>query len=83
MFLLTLTTIAVPAVSVSAQEMFPNALQERMVERRAVDAIILGLPLVGEYSVGWPCKFLIHGVKDLYGAKRLVRWASTYVQGAT
>jgi hypothetical protein len=31
--------------------MSPTALQQRVVERRAVDAVIWGLPLVGEDAV--------------------------------
>jgi hypothetical protein len=46
-----LTTLAVPLSNLSAQDMSPKALQQRMVERRAVDAVIWGLPLVGQYTV--------------------------------
>ena len=51
LLLLTLATFAVMAPSVSAQDNSPKSLQQRMVERRAVDAVIWGLPLVGEYTV--------------------------------
>ncbi len=51
MFLLTLTTLALPVLLASAQDFSPKALQQRMVERRAVDAVIWGLPLVGEDTV--------------------------------
>jgi hypothetical protein len=50
MFLLTLTTLALPVLQASAQDLSSQALQRRMVERRAVDAVIWGLPLVGEYK---------------------------------
>ena len=49
--LLALTTLALPIIQASAQDLSPAALRERMVERRAVDAVIWGLPLVGEYAV--------------------------------
>lgn len=51
MFLLTLTTLALPVLDLSAQGSAPSALQQRMVERRAVDAVIWGSPLVGQYNV--------------------------------
>jgi hypothetical protein len=49
--LLTLTTLAAPALQVSAQGLSPQSLQQRLVERRAVDAVIWGLPLVSEDAV--------------------------------
>jgi hypothetical protein len=49
--LLALTTLALPIISASAQDISPAALRQRMTERRAVDAVIWGLPLVGEYAV--------------------------------
>jgi hypothetical protein len=49
--LLALSTFALLAPNVSAQDNSPKALQQRMQERRAVDAVIWGLPLVGEYAV--------------------------------
>jgi len=51
MFLLTLTALAVPALNLSAEEVSPQELQQRLVERRAVDAVIWGLPLVSEDAV--------------------------------
>jgi hypothetical protein len=51
MFLTILATLALPVLNVSAQDLSPTALHQRMVERRAVDAVIWGLPLVGEYVV--------------------------------
>src|SRR5262245_52331148 len=51
MFLLGLTMLALPVLDAFAQDMSPKALQQRMVERRAVDAVIWGLPLVGEDAV--------------------------------
>jgi hypothetical protein len=48
MLLLTLTTLAVPVMNVSAQDLSPKALEQRMLERRAVDAVIWGMPLVSE-----------------------------------
>jgi len=51
MFLLTLTTLAVPTLCASTQDLSPKALNQRMVERRAVDAVIWGLPLVSEDAV--------------------------------
>jgi hypothetical protein len=40
---------ALPAVTAGVRkDLSPKALQQRMVERRAVDALIWGLPLVGE-----------------------------------
>ena len=51
MFLLALTTLALPVLQASAQGLSPEALRQRMVERRAVDAVIWGLPLVGEDAV--------------------------------
>src|SRR5262245_21575366 len=47
-FVALLTTLAVPALNVSAQDLSPEALQQRLVERRAVDAFIWGIPLVSE-----------------------------------
>ena len=49
--LLALTTLAMPIIQASAQDLSPAALRQRMTERRAVDAVIWGLPLVGEYTV--------------------------------
>ncbi len=49
--LLTLTTLFVPVVNVAAQDLSPKALEQRMLQRRAVDAVIWGLPLVGEDAV--------------------------------
>ncbi len=49
--LLTLTTLVVPVVNVAAQDLSPKALEQRMLQRRAVDAVIWGLPLVGEDAV--------------------------------
>lgn len=49
--LLALTTFALPIIQASAQDLSPAALQQRMTERRAVDAVIWGLPLVSEYAV--------------------------------
>jgi hypothetical protein len=49
--LLALTTIALPVLQASAQDFSPAALRQRMAERRAVDAVIWGLPLVGEDAV--------------------------------
>jgi hypothetical protein len=45
--LLKLTTLAtlVLALNVSAQTLSPKALDQRMVERRAVDAVIWGMPI--------------------------------------
>lgn len=51
MLLVILTSFAIPALNVSAQDLSPKELQQRLVERRAVDAVIWGLPLVGEYTV--------------------------------
>ena len=51
MFLLALTTLVLPSLQASAQDLSPEALRLRMVERRAVDAVIWGLPLVGEDTV--------------------------------
>ena len=48
MLLLTLTTLGAPALNVSAQDLSPKALEQRMLERRAVDAVIWGMPLVSE-----------------------------------
>ncbi len=49
--LLILATVVVAALNLSAQDLSPKALQQRLVERRAVDAVIWGLPLVGEDAV--------------------------------
>jgi hypothetical protein len=46
MFLVTLAMLAVQASNVSAQDSFSNDLQQRMLERRAVDAMIWGMPIV-------------------------------------
>jgi hypothetical protein len=51
MFLLALTAVALPIQRASSQDFSPKALQQRMVERRAVDAVIWALPLVGEDTV--------------------------------
>jgi len=51
MLVLTLTTLAVPVLNASAQDFSPKALEQRMLHRRAVDAVIWGLPLVGEDAV--------------------------------
>jgi hypothetical protein len=51
MFLLALAPLALPVLQASAQDLSPEALRLRMVERRAVDAVIWGLPLVGEDTV--------------------------------
>jgi nucleotide-binding universal stress UspA family protein len=48
---LALITIAFLVLNVPAQDLSPKALQQRMLERRAVDAVIWGLPLVGEDAV--------------------------------
>ena len=45
-FAMTLATLAAPALNVSAQDLSPEALQQRMLERRAVDAAIWGMPIV-------------------------------------
>lgn len=50
-FLLALGALLWPVLPSFAQDMSPQALQQRMVERRAVDAVIWGLPLVGQDSV--------------------------------
>jgi hypothetical protein len=49
--LFTLTALAVPSLNVFAEDFSPQALQQRMIERRAVDAVIWGLPLVGQDTV--------------------------------
>ena len=46
LFLLALSTLTLPVLHVSAQDLSPKALQQRMVERRAVDAVIWGAPAV-------------------------------------
>ena len=46
-----LNALALPLLQAYAQDLSPKALQQRMVERRAVDAVIWGLPLVGEDAV--------------------------------
>ncbi|WP_186406076.1 DUF1254 domain-containing protein [Candidatus Accumulibacter aalborgensis] len=51
MFLFTLTALAFPALNVSGQTLSSEELQSSLVERRAVDAVIWGLPLVGEDTV--------------------------------
>jgi len=51
LFLLALSALLLPVLPCFAQDMSPQALQQRMVERRAVDAVIWGLPLVGQDSV--------------------------------
>src|SRR5258708_30694715 len=45
-FLVTLATLAVPALNGSAQDLSPAGLQQRTLERRAVDAAIWGMPMV-------------------------------------
>ena len=45
-FEVTLATLAMLALNVSAQDLSPEALQQRMLERRAVDAAIWGMPIV-------------------------------------
>jgi hypothetical protein len=49
--LLTLTTLALPLPQGFAHDPSAMALQQGMVEHRAVDAVIWGLPLVGEDAV--------------------------------
>ena len=44
--LITLTTLAVPALNMPAQDLSPEELQQRMLERRAIDAAIWGMPIV-------------------------------------
>jgi hypothetical protein len=51
MLLLALTPLVLPVLQASAQDFSPEALRLRLVERRAVDAVIWGLPLVGEDAV--------------------------------
>src|SRR5439155_20575873 len=46
MLLVTLATLAVPALNVSAQDLSPKGLQQRMLERRAVEAVVWGMPMV-------------------------------------
>jgi hypothetical protein len=46
-----LVALALQGRQTSAEDLSPKALQQRMVERRAVDAVIWGLPLVGEDAV--------------------------------
>jgi hypothetical protein len=48
---LALTMLLAATPKASALDVSPQALQQRVVERRAVDAVIWGLPLVGEYTV--------------------------------
>ena len=50
-FLLVLTALALPAPQACAHDFSPEALQKSVVERRAVDAVIWGLPLVGQDAV--------------------------------
>ncbi len=50
-FLLVLTALALPVPQAWAQDSSPEALQKSVVERRAVDAVIWGLPLVGQDAV--------------------------------
>ena len=45
-FAITLATLAAPATIVSAQNLSPEVLQQRMLERRAIDAAIWGMPIV-------------------------------------
>src|SRR5580704_9263691 len=45
-FVITLVTLAVPALNVSAQDWSPERLEQRILERRAVDAVIWGMPIV-------------------------------------
>jgi hypothetical protein len=51
LLLLALTTLALSISQAAAQDLSSAALRERMMERRAVDAVIWGLPLVGQYAV--------------------------------
>jgi hypothetical protein len=44
--LITLATLAVLALNVSAKDFSPEELQRRTLERRAVDAVIWGAPVV-------------------------------------
>jgi hypothetical protein len=46
MFLITLVLMASLAPAVSAQDSSPNGPQQRMLERRAVDAVIWGMPMI-------------------------------------
>ena len=45
-FLVTLVMLVVLALNVSAQDLSPAGLQQRMLERRAVEAVIWGMPIV-------------------------------------
>jgi hypothetical protein len=44
--LITLATLAVLPLNVSAEDFSSEELQQRMLERRAVDAAIWGMPIV-------------------------------------
>ena len=52
-FFFALTSLAMPQLQASSHQddMSPKALQQRMQERRAVDAVIWGLPLVAQDAV--------------------------------
>jgi hypothetical protein len=44
--LFTLATLAVVSLNVSAKDFSSEKLQQRMIERRAVEAVIWGMPIV-------------------------------------
>jgi hypothetical protein len=44
--LITLTTLAAVTLNISAKDFSSEELQQRMIERRAVDAVIWGMPIV-------------------------------------
>jgi hypothetical protein len=44
--LITLTTLAALTLNMSAKDFSSEELQLRMIERRAVDAVIWGMPIV-------------------------------------
>jgi hypothetical protein len=44
--LITLTTLAMLALNVSAKDFSSEELQQRMLERRAIEAVIWGMPIV-------------------------------------
>jgi hypothetical protein len=46
MFLVTLAAFAAPVLSASAKDLSPEALNQGMLEGRAIDAAIWGVPIV-------------------------------------